>query len=337
MNVQRINVLTMLGVVALAIGVFWRSESERPRPKARAALDAIPAGSGFLLTIDLAKLRNTVLGRVLLAAGRELPGVGPLDAICGFDPSESVRELAVASPALGDELGIAAAGEFSAQQIADCAEAVVRRRGGSPVKSTIDEFSTIRDRDGFAGEIAVRDGGPVLLGGGRYLRDMIDASSGKAPTSARDGAHRELRRRLGEGGAVLASWQFDEGFLERATGDPDARLSPLAQVRAAGFRVDADVSISVSGLLGCDTKTACSEVAEVLRSASRDFGPLIAREIGHDVLRDAKIELDGASVEIGFELTALRALTIAQRLLSHYAPEPRPASPASAPRDGAAD
>ncbi len=52
-------------------------------------------------------------------------------------------------------------------------------------------------------------------------------------------------------------------------------------------------------------------------------------------MKDAKIELAGASVEIGFELGALRALAIARRLLGRYAPQPE--SPALSPRDGATD
>ncbi len=266
----------MLGAVALAIGVMLRSESDRPQEPAPRAVDAVPAGAGFVLTIDVARLRETELGRSLLSAGRELPGVGRLDAICGFDPSESVREIAIASPSVSPELGIVAIGDFSAERIAGCAEAVVRRRGGTPVTTSIDEFTTVRDRGGTAGEIAVRAGGPALLGGGHYLRDMIDASAGKAPSFARDDTHRELRRRLGEDAALLASWQLDEGFLERATGEPDARLSPLAQVRGAAVRVDAASTIVVRAVLSCPTKTACSEVASVLRDASREFGPLLA-------------------------------------------------------------
>ena len=47
------------------------------------------------------------------------------------------------------------------------------------------------------GEIAVRKGGPVLLGAGTYLRAMIDAAEGRTPTIRSSVAHTHLAREIG--------------------------------------------------------------------------------------------------------------------------------------------
>src|SRR6185503_16245563 len=71
-------------------------------------------------------------------------------------------------------------------------------RGGRPVITSIGSFRSVRDTAGTGGgEIAVRKGGPLLLGGGIYLRAMIDAADGHTPTIRSSVAHTGLAREVG--------------------------------------------------------------------------------------------------------------------------------------------
>ena len=73
----------------------------------------------MLARIDLTQVRKSALGAALTGGGRELSGLGSLGEICGFDPTEQIRELAIAMPESGaePELGIVATGDFDADRI----------------------------------------------------------------------------------------------------------------------------------------------------------------------------------------------------------------------------
>jgi hypothetical protein len=317
--------MTLAACVAIAAAALALRDQRAPRlPHGASALAAIPNGASFVLTLELARLRDSELGSALLSAGRELPGVGPLDAICGFDPSDQVRQIAVAVPrsSTGGELGIAIAGEVEAERIASCVEQVVRRRGGIPARTQLGSFVAIRDRTAAGAEVVVRDRGPVLLGEGHYLRDMIDAVEGRAENLGRDPVHAALRRRLGEDAPVVASWLLEEGWLERASGDELAPRSSLSELRAAALRVDVAPEVVVRGLLICSSPEACREIAGVLRDFSRDLGPALRDKLGDDPLADARIEQTAASIEISLHVPGDRLSGMARQLLSQWAARP---------------
>lgn len=331
MSVQRIHALTLLAcaAVALAAVVLWKPA--RREPPRLSALAAIPSGARFAATLDLTELRKSGLGSALLAEGRELPGVGRLESVCGFDPAASVSEVALATPARDagtePELGIVVSGDFGAERIGACADAVIRARGGTPARTRVGSFETLRDRGGPAGDVAVRDGGPILLGEGRYLHDMIDTVEGRGHNLRQDRLHASLRAAVGDGGAVVASWSLPEDWLERLTGDPLARLSPLAAVRAAALRVDVAPEISAHAVLACAAGEICQEVADVLANLSRDFGPVLREELGADPLEGARIELVDGSVHVRVSLGERRASTIARKLMGRWMQPPAPAQP----------
>jgi hypothetical protein len=334
-SVQRIHLLTLTACAAIAAAALaLREEPPHPEPARPSALSAVPSGASFVLTLDLAQLRDSELGRALLSAGRELPGVGRIDAICGFDPAEDVREVAVAMPpfSTGDELGVVIAGDVRMEQISECVERVVRRRGGKPSRTQLGSFVAIRDRSAPAGaEVLVRDGGPVLLGQGHYLRDMVDAAQGRTESSRQDPAHASLRRRIGQTGPLTASWSLDAGWLERVSGDELARLSPLSELRAAAVRMDIAPEVAVRALLVCTSADACQRVAQVLRSFSRDLGPALREELGDDPLAGARIDLSGATLELSLQVPSERLSAMARRLMARWAAAPA-ASPTGTPR-----
>jgi hypothetical protein len=327
-SVQRVHLLTLAACAAIAAAALaLRARPPPPEPPATGALAAVPSRATFALTVDVAQLRGSELGKALLAAGRELPGIGSLDATCGFDPAEQIREIALAVPALSasDELGIVIAGDVRAEPIADCVERVLRRRGGDPARTQLEAFVAIRDRSSAArAEVLVRNGGPVLLGEGHYLRDMVDAAQGRAENLDQDPIHAELRRRVGRGAPLVASWLLDEGWLERVSGDELARLSPLAELRAAALRVDVAPEVAARALLVCTSPGACERVAQVLRSFSRDLAPSLREELGDDPLAGAQIEATGATIELSVRMPSERLSAMARRLLSRWSNAPTP-------------
>src|SRR5437773_541082 len=91
------------------------------------ALDAIPSGALLLATADLAALRASPVGAPFLHEGREIPGLGKVRDVCGFDPIDTLTEVALAIPAAGDagEFGLSAAGDVDADALVACASKVI--------------------------------------------------------------------------------------------------------------------------------------------------------------------------------------------------------------------
>jgi len=228
----------------------------------------------LVATLDAEKLRGTPIGAALLAEGGDLPGVGPIVEICGFDPTLQVRTIAFALPGIEAdaeeeapiEFGVAAYGNFSSERVAACATTAISRRGDSPIITKVGSFVSVRQRQGSDGEIAAREGGPVLLGAGRYLRDMIDAADGRVPSAARDERHRALRASLGEDGMLLVSWLLPRGWFEQLVESSFARLSPLSTVDQAALRVDIGARSLLTLAVDCASLTACTDLAEVAKS-----------------------------------------------------------------------
>lgn len=333
MSVQRLNALTLLFTIAFAALAFWLYE---PKPRQRPRLSelaAIPSDATFVASVDVARLRGSELGRALLSTGRELPGVGRLDAVCGFDPSDAVRSVAIAER--GGEVGVVATGEFALEPIARCAEAVITKRGGAPARTPVSSFVSVRDRSQPSGELAVRNHGPVLLGEGRFLRDMIDTFEGRSQNLRRDPVHASLRDRLGDSAAATVTWKLAPGWLERVSGEPLAAKSPLAEVRAAGLRLDVAPEIRALGLLVCSSSAACDEVASVIGDLTRDLGPLLKQELGENPLEGAEVDRSEGAVRLRVTLTHDRATAIVRRVALRLLvapdeePTPAPLPPAS--------
>src|SRR5262249_50657086 len=162
--------------VALGAGLAWVARQRRAVDPHGHALDAIPAGALLVAVADLDALRASPVGAPLLREGREVKGVGKLRDVCGFDPMDALHAVAVAIPAAGDagDFGLAASGSIDDEAILACASKVIEARGGKPVITSIGSFRSVHDdaAGGSSGEIAARKGGPLILGGGSYLRAM---------------------------------------------------------------------------------------------------------------------------------------------------------------------
>jgi hypothetical protein len=207
-----------------------------------------------------------------------------LSAGCAFDPLERVENLVFALPALKyardpgryQDYGLVAVGHLAAGPLLACATAQVKNRGGRVSLIRIGTFQSLRVPD-RGGELAVRSG-LLLLGGGAYLRDMIDAAESRAPSLLENPLHTALRKELGAG-ALVASWVPDAGWAERQGAEEGSILSPLRHVRALGLRIDVAPKFEVKLLLGCVGAERCKEVLRLAEQLRQEASPELERRL----------------------------------------------------------
>jgi hypothetical protein len=297
-------------------------QTEGRTARYHSAAESVPAGSELVVTANFDRLRELGFGQWRAAAERELGGVGKLSELCRFDPVAALRELAVTvSAGNDDELGFVATGDFSADALGDCASRVITRRGGQPTRGRMGSFLTLSDpaHPGW-GEIAVRDGGPVLLGRGTHLRDLIDATEGRKRTLDRDAEHTELRRALGPGGAVLASWVPRPGSARAWLGDTGMDTDALDALRGAALRVGADAGLSVETVLGCPDPKTCRRLEEQVGALGRKLvAPWLEAWLGWSP-DPAKSELEPNRVRVHWRLDAEQTKSVLRLLADLFGP-----------------
>ena len=331
-------ILLCLGLV-VAIGVSaFRTQPRTPTEKRLSLLGTLPAHAPLLATLDLDKLRQSPLGRRLLAAG-ELPGFGRLDEVCGYDPVLEVRALGLVVPSATDsdagDFGIAAIGSIGAQRLSTCASTLIQKRGGTPALTHIGSFMTIRDRTRPGGELAVRSGGPLLISSSHYLREMIDASDGRAPSAERDTLHRALRRAIGEDGTLVSSFIVPEGLLAELGGEASKR-SLLGQVKAIALRLDLEKDVQLRAVIGCAVAESCRELGATLEQLAKTHArPLLERELGVASAERLRVSVHENQVRASLALGEREALALFGRLFERLrlsgaeplAPEPSTGRP----------
>jgi hypothetical protein len=347
-------------VGALGGGIAWFATRRSAADVTPRALDAIPAGALLVATADLKALRASPLGAPFLREGREIQGLGKVKDVCGFDPMDSIEEVAVAIPAAGEggDFGLAAAGPIQDEALLACASKVIAARGGRPVVTPIGSFSTVHDAalDAPGGEIAVRRGGPVLLGGGAYLRAMIDAADGRTPSIRSSVAHSRLAAEVGGGAARITVVLTPEQRVQLAdelalSGAGD---SPAASILAGALGVDLGPTVAIHGVVACAGAAACVDLGARLKAARdarvEDYG---TRLMGFSaVLERVRLEPEGELLHVRLEVSAEEAGPLIERLivlrggLSHpdvgvgspgepgSAPPPTPKPPWLSPGEG---
>ncbi|WP_437896439.1 hypothetical protein [Sorangium sp. So ce124] len=333
-------VLLLVGVL-LGGGVAWLLGRRRESPPAAPrALDAVPAGAMLVATLDLPALRASPAFASFLREEREIPGLGKVRDVCGFDPVAALTEVAIAIPAAGEggDFGLVAAGAVQDEALLACASKVIEARGGRPVVAGIGSFRAVRDSSAEGhGEIAVRPGGPILLGGGAYLRAMIDAAEGRAGNVGASGAHDAIARAVGEGAArvtvVLTPEQRAEIGRELALSG--SSRSPAASLLSGGASVALGPEIAVHAAVLCDAEAPCAALGAELRAArdarAADFA---TRLVGFgSVLERIAIAAEGKALHARVKLSAEEAGVLVDRLASlrglrQPALPPRPPRPA---------
>lgn len=275
----------VFGAQPRAGGLATRGDTHSTETEPRSPLALIPPSSAFILSVDVRALAGAPLGAFLAERLGRSAGASKLAETCGFDPLLRLDQLALSIPTanLGadahPDFGVIANGRFTAAEITRCASTAINARGGEAVRSKLDSFDTVRDRNGSSGEIAAKDG-LVVVSGGSYFRELLNAAEGGlqnlAQRSARGLQHADLRHALGPG-PLLATWLLGEGWFERVAGsDANARLSPLSALKRLGARVKVTDTAQLLLLLECTDSAGAERVATLLHElqSSLDVLPI---------------------------------------------------------------
>jgi len=313
------------------------------RPAQRAAIDAVPKGATLVVTVDLAALRAAPLAAPYLAGDRTIEGLGRIRDACGFDPLALVGDLVIAVPEAYDaDFGIAATGTFGDGPVVDCATRVIAARGGKPVTSSIGSFRAVRDLDApTTGEIAVRPGGPLLFGGGGYLRAMVDALDGTLPALGPDDTHRTLRAKLAghetiQATLVLSKKQRDV-IAEELGAAGGAAPPAIGAIAAAALGVSlAGERAKVRLVVRCDDPAGAAQIVALIDEASKDAAKSAQAAVlgAESLLRRMTVTSDGAEVVVSvdagveeIETIVDRAMAVRALLDGQRAPAPSPIAP----------
>ncbi len=324
MQTRTRNALVFAAGLSVLVGaVVWISQKRDPVRASVSALDAVPEGALLVGRAELEPLRRSGIAGPLLSEAREIPGLGKVADVCGFDPLDGLTEIVIAIPAAGDDgaFGLVAAGLINRDALVACATKVIEGRGGRPVVNTIGSFRTVRDASlaKSDAEIAVREGGPVLLGAGRYLRSMIDTSEGQIPSIRGDKGFTRLNNDVGRG-AITVTVVFSEEqrrLLAEELSRSPSQSSPAASVVGLGLAVAVEEHVLLHGIVACDRAPACAELSNIFdkrRKAEADG--LVVRLLGiGPALERLRIDAEGERVHGRVDLSKNEATNLLERLL----------------------
>jgi hypothetical protein len=305
-GVQRLTWL-LLAVALAATGWLLVRAPGAKHAAPRAEVDivaAVPAGPELLFTADVAALGAQAAGELLQAGGGAFLG---LRELCGFEPLLGLRRLALAMPRA--EAGEAAADfalvaetSLEPEPVLRCAEAVIRKRGGKPVRSTLGAFSSVRDQERPLGEVAIRGDGLFVLSGGKYFRDVIDAASGARhedeAAQLRSRVHAAVRRKLGRSQLALSLLV-------------GPRL-PLPGVQALGLGLTAADDVQLRGYVVCASAPGCQDAASIIGNIRDDA----VRDSGIAGLASVKIEQHDQQLDVTGRLARTELAPLLKQLLA---------------------
>ncbi len=223
---------------------------------------------------------------------------------------------------------------------------MIAARGGKAVISPLGGFRTVRDSElPGGGEIAVRKGGPLLLGAGAYLRTMIDAADGRSASIRSSVAHSQLGKQIDAGGirvTVVLSPELRRSLVDELESD-GAKDSPAASVVAGALGVSLGARVAIHGVIACEQAEACARFATTLKSLRDErANDYATRLVGFgNVLEQLKIEPAGELIHLRVELASDQAALLADRVLklrgvSHPMPKPEDLQPGADRADAGA-
>lgn len=333
----------LAAMVAVLCAWVWLAKRGRAPAPAPTLLDVIPGDAILIAVVDVAQLRQTEVGRGILGEGRTVAGLGQVKTLCGHDPMDAVEQLAVAVPSSGIDggFGIFASGRFDARALMQCAERIVRERGGRPVSEARGRFVVMHDAslDSASAELAVAPGGPLLLAEPAYVRASIDA----APVPRDADPHERLRAQVEPGvvvATVVLSAELRRTLAEELIAQRQGE-SPFRAVSSAALSLRVDAGPTRAGahahaVLTCDDAQACSAIAKLLDTVRAEAaGSIEARATGADQMLEA-LRIEAVETEVHLRVsTALADLgALVQRLvaLRRLAAQPPPPEEPDDPR-----
>lgn len=300
------RVTWLLLALALAATVWVVSRTAR---RARAPvptpdlLSAVPTGPALLVTADVGALGEATVAALLGESSGSWLG---LREPCGFEPLLAVRQLAFVMPSAPDgqsaDFALLARTTLEQESVLGCAEALIRKRGGSAARASLGRFRSVRDQQKPLGEVAVRADGLVVLSGGQYFRDVVDAASGHFVANRealeRAALHARVRQKLGSSQVVLSAL-------------PGSLLS-LPGVTAWGIGLSLRQDVLLRGYVDCVSAAACAEA----RSLLAQLLPVAAKEPGLEGLADVNVVQRQSTLEASGTLPREQLGKLVSQLLS---------------------
>jgi hypothetical protein len=303
-GVKRATWLLLLVALAATGWVVLRTTRSAHAPAAAAdLLSAVPTGPALLVTADVSALGEAAALDLLRAGGGALLG---LRETCGFEPLLALRQLAFVvprtEPGQSPDFALIARTTLEQEPVLRCAEAVIRKRGGKPVRSSVGKFRSVRDQQKPLGEVAIRADGLFVLSGGQYFRDVVDAASGSfvadAEARKRAALHASVRQKLATSQLVL-------------TALPGPLLS-LPGVNVFGFGLAVGKDLQLRGYVDCMSASGCGEAHNLLTHLL----PEAAKEPGLSGLGNVNVEQHEAKLEVSGHLPREQLGPLVTQLLS---------------------
>ncbi|WP_394823815.1 hypothetical protein [Pendulispora albinea] len=347
-----ILIVAVLGTFG-ALFLLEKSRSSAERGGTR-ILDAIPADTFLLATVDVEPLRGSPLADPLRALG---PGIGmngkELQAQCGFDPFDRLDALALAIPegeGVGD-FGIVSAGRIAKDELLRCARTLMQSRSARLGTRDVSDFTLVEDQGTFAasqGKLAVRDGGPFLLSREPWLTSMIEAWDKKRPRIEASTRHMELRKELStpQAPVVLVTALLPTKLRDRlkrematnpgdATDPSNATMLGVLGVEAAGLSLTMSSGnvLDLAAELRCETEQDCTMVRDLIVKKRDEWASdLRLRFIGLGaVAQGLTVEAKGTRISARTRVAMDDARRLIDRLLELRSAPPNTAPGARAP------
>jgi hypothetical protein len=342
---RQTNALILALLIAATGGfLYWTSRAEQ---SARAqvspverTLEAAPAETFLVATLDVAKLRGSPLLAPLQSLGAGLNK--EVTHKCGFDPLERLDALTVAVPedeGSGD-FGLAMAGRLSTNELVTCGQKVMEDRGAVIATEHVGSFTLAYDKATVAslnrfGKLALREGGPYLLARGEWLETMIASAEQKHPRATSNTRHMALRTALdAEHRALVATVLLPAKLRDRLKREmageaPNSTMRGILGVESAGIALGAGGEVAAE--LRCETADDCNEVKALLlakRDAwSRDLGMRILG-VGA-LLQNVNVDVRETTLSVRSQLPVEEAGRLLSRILEMRSRPAAPAAPSS--------
>jgi hypothetical protein len=252
----------------------------------------VPAGPRLLISADVTSLMKVAANDLARLGGDKLLG---LRDTCGFEPLLALERVVFAMPfadtpgaGQGSDFAFIAETSIDPQQGLGCAERLIKKHGGSPARTSLGSFTSVRDLNKPLGEMALRPDGLFVLSGGQYFRDVMDAAAGTGKldpaAELRSQLHRSVRDKLGRSQLKLT-------LLPEAS-------SVLHGVLALGLGLELGHDIDLRGLVACVSEPACGKAREVIAGAKDQ----LSKDPQLSGLSTLKIEQRGDRLELAGKL-----------------------------------
>ena len=323
------GVAALVAVVAAVFTLQRRTAS---------VVDVVPRNAGLVVEVDLAALRASPRGRdALEGLLAKLPG----SAACARDVLASVERVGLAVPVgsgYADELAIVAVGaKLRAKETLACADAVVRARGGEPRAGTLGSFGTMQEGAGERGVLAVRDGGPLVLGRGVWLAAVLDVAEG-VTRSLRDDPVHDVGRRAQKSAVATLTYALPEEVRSSLGAALPPSAQPLLRVPSAiaALRFDeggTTLGLELEALCDPATCTALVPLAENARTILA-ADPRVTLLGLRDEVKGATVAAAGDRLRVSLRVPLARIDAIVAQVSS--ASPPLPALPSNHPDTDAA-